>query len=441
MQDKYPVFLNVKRLLEKTLCLDLDVKRCYIPEKLQRDLSMLENKKIVLGITGGIAAYKSAELTRALIKEGAKVKVIMTRSAREFITPLTLQTLSQGPVYTDMFVPANPYEIEHIALAKWADALVVAPASGNLIGKVASGIACDLLTTTIMAQNKPTLICPAMNDQMLANPIVQDNVRKLRQFGYTVMESGVGELACKTSGSGRLPEIPEIVQNIEALLTSRDFAGEQILITAGPTEEPIDPVRFITNQSSGKMGYALALAAWQRGAQVTLISGPTKLSPPPVAQIVFVRTALEMHQAVMDHFSRATVIIKAAAVADYRPQAASPEKIKKDAGMSRIELIRNPDILAEIGKKDKKCFLVGFAMETQDLLANAKQKLAQKNLDMIVANNLREEGAGFQTDTNIISIIDRSGKVFQLDKMTKKDAAHRILDHIQTLHKMKGPRE
>lgn len=403
---------------------------------------MLENKKIVLGITGGIAAYKAAELTRALIKAGAQVRVIMTRSAAEFITPLTMQTLSKGPVYTEMFAPTDQYDMAHIALADWADAFVIAPATGNVIGKAASGIADDLLTTTLMAQNKPALICPAMNDRMLANPVVQDNIRKLKKFGYTVMESAVGELACKISGSGRLPEIPDILDALETLLTPKDFAGESVLITAGPTEEPLDPVRYITNASSGKMGYALAEAAHQRGAKVTLISGPTKIKPPPVEKLIFVRTALEMYQAVMDAYAKATVIIKAAAVADYRPKSEALEKIKKDQGLTGIELTRNPDIIAAVGAKKKKGILVGFAMETEDLLANARRKLIRKNMDMIVANNLREAGAGFKTDTNIITMIDRNGKTIALDKMTKKDAAHRILDHIKTLKpKKKGAKK
>jgi len=403
---------------------------------------MLENKKIVLGITGGIAAYKAAELTRALIKAGAQVRVIMTRSAAEFITPLTMQTLSKGPVYTEMFAPTDQYDMAHIALADWADAFVIAPATGNVIGKAASGIADDLLTTTLMAQNKPALICPAMNDRMLANPVVQDNIRKLKKFGYTVMESAVGELACKTSGSGRLPEIPDILDALETLLTPKDFAGESVLITAGPTEEPLDPVRYITNASSGKMGYALAEAAHQRGAKVTLISGPTKIKPPSVEKLILVRTALEMYQAVMDAYAKATVIIKAAAVADYRPKSEALEKIKKDQGLTGIELTRNPDIVAAVGAKKKKGILVGFAMETEDLLANARRKLIRKNMDMIVANNLREAGAGFKTDTNIITMIDRNGKTIALDKMTKKDAAHRILDHIKTLKpKKKGAKK
>ena len=401
---------------------------------------MLENKKIVLGITGGIAAYKAAELTRALIRAGAQVRVIMTKSAMKFITPLTMQTLSQGEVYTDMFAPTDQYDMAHIALADFADAVVIAPATGNVIGKIASGIADDLLTTTVMAQNKPILICPAMNDKMLANRIVQDNILKLKKYGYTVMDSGVGELACKTSGSGRLPEIPEILQAVEFLLTPKDFAGERVLVTAGPTEEPLDPVRFITNRSSGKMGYALARAAHQRGAKVTLISGPTKIPPPPADQIIYVRTALEMYRAVMEHYEKATVILKAAAVADYRPKAEAREKIKKDKGIPGIELTRNPDIIAAISAKKGKSILVGFAMETQDLLANARQKLLKKNMDMIVANSLREEGAGFETDTNIITIIDRNGKTIALEKMTKIDAAHRILDHVKMLSRKKAIR-
>ena len=408
-------------------------------EKQRSERRMLKNKKIVLGITGGIAAYKSAELTRAFIKAGAEVKVIMTQSATEFIAPLTLRTLSRNPVYADMFEDAEPYDMAHIALAEWADAFVVAPATGNVIGKIASGIADDLLTTTLMAENRPTLICPAMNDKMLANAFVQENLRKLAGAGYRVMQSGVGELACNAAGAGRLPEIPEILDEMEALLTVQDFAGEKVLVTAGPTQEPLDPVRYITNHSSGKMGYALAKAAHQRGAQVTLISGPTRIVPPKVETVVFVRTAQEMHRAVMDAWTKASVIIKAAAVADYRPRVAAGEKIKKDRGLSGIELVRNPDIIADIGAKKKKGVLVGFAMETEDLLDNARRKMIRKNMDMIVANNLRDDGAGFEGDTNIITILDRLGHTVALDKMTKQDAAHRILDHIRSFKSKKGP--
>ena len=394
---------------------------------------MLANKKIVLGVTGGIAAYKAAELIRALIKSGAQVKVIMTKSAKEFITPLTLQTLSQNQVYTDMFVPVDKYEMAHITLAEFADAFVIAPATANIIGKIASGIGDDLLSTTIMAQEKPTLICPAMNDKMLANPIVQKNINKLKKFGYTVMESAEGELACKAKGKGRLPEIAEIVEAIETLLTPKDFAGVKILITAGPTEEPLDPVRFITNLSSGKMGYALAVAAHRRGAEVTLISGPTNLPLPPVEKIIRVRTAKEMHKAVMDNYKKAAIIIKAAAVADYSPQISAAEKIKKDKKTLSLELKNNPDIIADLGRNKGGRILVGFAMETQNLLVNARGKLKKKNMDLIVANNLREEGAGFRTDTNIITIIDRTGKAESFDKITKIEAADAILDRVKKI--------
>jgi len=401
---------------------------------------MLANKKIVLGITGGIAAYKAAELVRALIKTGAQVKVIMTKNAQEFITPLTMQTLSQNRVYTDMFVPADKFDMAHIELAEFADAFVIAPATANIIGKIACGIGDDLLSTTIMAQNKPTLICPAMNDKMLANPVVQENISKLKNLGYVFMESAEGELACKTKGKGRLPDIEDIVEAITNLLTPKDLKGSKILITAGPTEEPLDPVRFITNLSSGKMGYALATAAQRRGADVTLVSGPTHLPPPPAAKIIKVRTAKEMYQAVMDHYVNATVIIKAAAVADYCPSTTAAEKIKKDKKNISLELKNNPDIIAEVGKHKGNRILVGFAMETQNLLVNATEKLRKKNMDLIVANNLREEGAGFRTDTNVITIIDRDGKTEALGKMTKMEAADAILDRVKKIMK-KGNRK
>jgi phosphopantothenoylcysteine decarboxylase/phosphopantothenate--cysteine ligase len=399
---------------------------------------MLKNKKIVLGITGGIAAYKAAELTRALVKEGAQVKTIMTKSAVEFVTPLTLQTLSQNQVYTDMFVPTDQYDMAHIALAEFADVFVIAPATANIIGKIASGIGDDLLSTTIMAEAKPTLICPAMNDKMLSNPIVLENINKLRKFGYVVMDSAEGELACNTTGKGRLPDILEIVEEIKTLLTPKDFNGVKILITAGPTEEPLDPVRFITNLSSGKMGYALALAAHRRGAEVTLITGPATLPLPPVKTIIKVRTAKQMHKAVMNNYKKAKIIIKAAAVADYCPKVMAMEKIKKNKKTLCLELERNPDIIAQIGKNKGNRVLIGFAMETQNLLANAVKKLKEKNMDLIVANNLKEEGAGFRTDTNIITIIDRTGKSESFGKMTKIEAAGEILDRVKKIMNRKS---
>ena len=394
---------------------------------------MLKKKKIVLGITGGIAAYKAAELTRALIKEGAQVKVVMTKSATEFITPLTMQTLSQNQVYLDTFVPAEKYDMAHIALADFADAFIIAPATGNIIGKIAAGVADDLLSTTIMAAGKPVLICPAMNNKMLTNPIVQDNLSKLQEHGYFIMESAVGELACKTQGSGRLPEITDIIEEIKSLLTPKDFLNEKVLITAGPTQEPLDPVRFITNLSSGKMGYALATAARRRGAEVTLISGPTFLPPPKVEKIINVRTAREMHKAVMENYKKAKIIIKAAAVADYRPKEISGQKLKKTKESLTVEMKTNPDIIEEIGKNKEGRIVVGFAMETQNLLANAREKLKKKNMDLIVANDVCKEGAGFQSDTNIVTIIDKKGKTETLKKMTKLEAADEILNRVKIL--------
>jgi phosphopantothenoylcysteine decarboxylase/phosphopantothenate--cysteine ligase len=399
---------------------------------------MLKGKKIVLGICGGIAAYKSAELTRALIKEGVQVKVVMTKGAMEFITPLTLQTLSNDMVYTDMFAPAAKYDMAHITLAEFADAFVIAPATGNIIGKMACGIADDLLSTTIMAADKPTLICPAMNDKMLANPIVQDNINRLKKYGYVVMDSATGELACKTKGAGRLPDIPSIVEEIDGLLTPKDLTGEKILVTAGPTEEPLDPVRFITNLSSGKMGYALARIAHRRGAEVTLITGPSNQPLPQVHKVIRIRTAQEMYKAVLENFKKSSIIIKAAAVADYCPAVRAKEKIKKGSGPLSLTLERNPDIISEICKIKSDRIIVGFAMETQNLLANAREKLKMKNMDLIVANSLREEGAGFQTDTNVITIIDKSGKAESLPKMTKIEAAEEILNRISDLTARKG---
>lgn len=406
-----------------------------------RQKNMLENKNIVLGISGGIAAYKAAELVRALIKAGAQVKVIMTQAAMEFITPLTMQTLSRNQVYTDMFVPADQYDMAHIALAEFADAFVIAPATANIIGKIASGIGDDLLSTTIMAQDKPTLICPAMNDKMLAHPVVRENIAKLKKIGYAVLDSAEGELACKTLGKGRLPDVADIVDAVKSLLAPKDFDGMKILITAGPTEEPLDPVRFITNLSSGKMGYALAAAAHRRGADVTLITGPTSQPLPVVKKTVSVRTAKDMHRAVLSEYKKVNIIIKAAAVADYRPKVTAEEKIKKDGKTITLEMERNPDIIADIGKKKGNRILVGFAMETENLLANARAKLEKKNMDLIVANNLREKGAGFRTDTNVIRIIDRAGNVESPGIMTKMEAADVILDRVGQLLKKKRIRK
>ncbi|HPX56028.1 MAG TPA: bifunctional phosphopantothenoylcysteine decarboxylase/phosphopantothenate--cysteine ligase CoaBC [Syntrophales bacterium] len=394
---------------------------------------MLKGKNVLLGMTGGIAAYKTGELIRECIRRGAHVKVVMTEHAREFMTPMTVQTLSQNPVFTDMFSLIKDFDIAHISLAEFADIAVIAPATANVIGKIASGIADNLLTTVVMATKAPVLICPAMNMNMYANPIVQENISRLSTLGYRFVEPGYGELACKVTGPGRLAEVPEIMEAIETTLTDQDLSEERILVTAGPTREPFDPVRFISNHSSGKMGYALAKMAKRRGAQVTLISGPSALERPVGVRFISVSTAVEMRDAVMAHLERATVVIKAAAVADYRPAAVSSSKIKKKEGPLTIELVRNPDIVSEIGRQKGDRILVGFAMESENLVENAKAKLAAKRMDMIVANDLTQEGAGFQTDTNIIQILDRDGGIEALPLMDKGDVANRILDRIRAM--------
>lgn len=394
---------------------------------------MLKGRRVVLGVTGGIAAYKCAELTRELIRQGAQVKVIMTESAREFITPLTLQTLSGNPVYTELFTLIREQDIAHIALAEYAELMIIAPATANIIGKAAAGIADDLLTTVLMAVKAPVLFCPAMNTQMYAGPALQDNLRKLESWGYHILPPASGPLACKAEGQGRLPEVPEIVEAAVSVLTPKDLAGEHVLVTAGPTREPFDPVRFITNYSSGKMGYAVALQARRRGARVTLVSGPTSLPAPAGVEVVHVASAMEMRDAVLSRLAGVTAVIKAAAVADYRPATLREEKIKKKGGSLLIELERNPDIIREIGRKAGRRVLVGFAMESENLLENARTKMVEKNMDLIVANDLREEGAGFQCDTNVIKILDRKGNIEALPRMDKAEAAGRILDRVRDL--------
>ncbi|PKN05713.1 MAG: bifunctional phosphopantothenoylcysteine decarboxylase/phosphopantothenate--cysteine ligase CoaBC [Deltaproteobacteria bacterium HGW-Deltaproteobacteria-9] len=396
---------------------------------------MLKGKHILLGVTGGIAAYKSAELIRLFIKTGCSVKVIMTRHATEFITPLTLQTLSGNPVFMDMFSLIRDHDIAHIALAEEADVLVIAPATANIIGKMAAGLADDLLTTVALATKAPVLICPAMNTNMYENAVVRENMRKLASRGCRIMAAGEGELACKTEGSGRLPDIQDILDEVQILLTEKDLAGKRILVTAGPTREPFDPVRFITNYSSGKMGYALAIVARRRGAAVTLISGPTVLPVPSGVDFIPVSSALEMREAVMQHLKTADMVIKSAAVADFRPSTRADDKIKKKSGPLTLTLERNPDILAEIGKKKEGRILIGFAMESEDLVENAKAKLIKKNLDLIVANDVKQSGAGFQTDTNIVKILDRAGGIEELPLMDKMEVAARILDRAKQLFK------
>jgi len=395
--------------------------------------AVMKGKSILFGVTGGIAAYKSAELVRLFVRDGARVRVMMTKNAQEFITPLTLQTLSGHPVYRETFSLVRDFDIAHIALAEEADIVVIAPATANVIGKIASGLADDLLTTVVMATKAPVLICPAMNTRMYENVIVQENIRRLAERGYHLMEPGAGELACKSEGVGRLPDPPDILEAVLSILTVKDLAGETVLVTAGPTREPFDPVRFITNYSTGKMGYALAARARRRGASVILVSGPTALPVPEGVVFAPVSSAVEMRDAVMRNLKQATIVIKSAAVADYRPSVCAGEKIKKKNGLLSLQLERNPDIIAEIGKKKKNRILIGFAMESEALVENAKAKLLAKNMDLIVANDLKQEGAGFRSDTNIVKILDREGGMEELPLTEKADVADRILDRAKAM--------
>src|SRR5215813_11873485 len=403
---------------------------------------MWKDKTIILGVTGGIAAYKAAEIVRLLVKDGAIVRVIMTKNAQEFITPLTLQTLSGNPVSTETFSLTQESEIGHIRLADGADLIVIAPATANVIAKLAHGLADDLLTTVLLATTAPILIAPAMNVHMYAHPLVQENMRKLAGLGYGFVEPAEGFLACGYEGKGRLADPEDIVEEARARLTKKDLRGERVIVTAGPNAEPIDPVRFITNRSTGKMGFALARVAWRRGADVTLVSGPTALPPPRGVRFCPVRTAQEMRRAVWEYYPQATMVISAAAVADYRPAQVAPQKIKKKGeGNFTIELTRNPDILAELGQHKGDCLLVGFATETEEVLPNAVRKLRNKNLDMIVANDVTQEGAGFAHDTNIVTLIDRSERLETLPLMSKDEVAHTVYDRLLALKTRNGEPE
>jgi len=392
-----------------------------------------QQRMVVLGVTGGIACYKAVELVRLLVKNGFKVRVIMTRGAIEFVTPLTFQTLSGNPVATETFSLTQESEIGHINLADSADLFVIAPATANVIGKLASGIADDLLTTVLMATQAPVLLAPAMNIHMYENVIVQENLRKLRRVGYHIMDPAEGYLACGYEGKGRLPDPEKISDEIERLLRKKDLAGENFLITAGPSREPLDPVRYISNRSSGKMGYALARAALRRGATVALVSGPTALEPPSGARLIEVNTAAEMREAVLKEYPHSSAVIMAAAVADYHAVAPSGQKIKRGVGDLELRLIPNPDILKELGQNKDGKWLVGFAAETENLTANAQKKLREKNLDIVIANNVAEEGSGFDGDTNVGTIIDRTGAVRSLPLMSKDDLADCIYDHYLAL--------
>jgi phosphopantothenoylcysteine decarboxylase/phosphopantothenate--cysteine ligase len=400
-------------------------------------MTNLSGKTVVLGVTGGIAAYKAVELLRQLTRAGAEVHVIMTRAATEFVTPLTFQTLSGNPVSTELFNLYQEREIGHISLADRADLLVVAPATANVIGKIAGGIADDLLTTTIMATQAPVLLAPAMNVNMYQNPLYQENEARLRRHGYYFIDAESGSLACGWEGSGRLANPERIFDEVCAVLAPNDLAGETILITAGPTREELDPVRYITNHSSGRMGYDLARAARHRGARVILVSGPTCLEPPPGVELIRIESACQMHEAVMAQVVDCSVVIKAAAVADYRPVLRNGEKLKKQGDRLQLELEKNPDILAELGQLERRPLLVGFAAETTNLHAHAAAKLTAKNLDMIVANDVSQEGAGFHVTTNIARLLYRDGRTEALDLMSKPQLAELILDRIQELRQNK----
>jgi len=397
---------------------------------------MLQGKNIVLGVTGGIAAYKAIELLRLLTKAGASVHVIMTAAATEFVTPLTFQTLSGNPVHTEIFNLITEHEIGHISLADRADLFIIAPATANFIGKLAGGIADDLLTTTVMATKAPVLIAPAMNVNMYENPLYRENEEKLRRHGYLFADPVSGYLACGWEGKGKMQEPALIFEEALAALSTKDLAGLKILVTAGPTREEIDPVRYISNHSSGRMGYAIARAARIRGAEVTLVSGPVSLCPPQGVTLIDVVSAEEMKSAVLSIAGKSDVIIKAAAVADYRPATRESQKIKKKSGGESMLLVRNSDILAELGKA--KCpgqTLVGFAAETENLLKNASAKLEGKNLDLIVANDVSADGAGFNVETNIVRFIYRDGRSEELPVLPKETVADELLDRVVALRR------
>ncbi|KAF0221532.1 MAG: phosphopantothenoylcysteine decarboxylase / phosphopantothenate--cysteine [Geobacteraceae bacterium] len=396
---------------------------------------MLKGKEIILGVTGGIAAYKAVELLRLLTKAGANVHVIMTDSATEFVTPLTFQTLSMNPVSTSLFNLISEREIGHISLADRADLFIITPATANIVGKLAGGIADDMLTTTVMATKAPILVAPAMNVNMYQNPIYKANEEKLKSHGYLFVEPAKGMLACGWEGEGKLQEPRVIFEEALAALSPKDLTGERVLVTAGPTREELDPIRFISNYSSGKMGYAVAIAARRRGAQVTLVTGPACLDEPWGVDTVQVVSTENMREVVIKKAAESTIVIKSAAVADYRPKSRTGEKIKKNAEPLVLELVKNPDILGELGKTKGDRLLVGFAAETGDLLANAAKKLMEKNLDMVVANEIGLEGAGFNVDTNIVKLLFRDGRKEDLPLMGKIELADVILDRIVEIRK------
>ena len=396
--------------------------------------SMLKNKVVVVGVTGSIAAYKSAQLVSDLVKEGCEVHVIMTKNALNFINPITFETLTGRKCLVDTFDRNFEYSVTHVSLSQKADIFMIAPASANIIGKIANGIADDMLSTMVMAAKCPVLIAPAMNKYMFMNSIVQENIEKLKRHGYKIISPAVGRLACNDTGIGKLPNVDILIEHIKhEIANEKDYKGLKVLVTAGATQESLDPVRYITNHSTGKMGYAIAQAASERGAEVTLVSGEVNIKPPIFAELVKVKSAEDMFNAVKENLSESDAVIMAAAVADYTPDTYSNEKIKKSDSDMSISLKRTKDILKYAGenKRDKQV-ICGFSMETENLLENSRKKLEKKNCDIIAANSIKEKGAGFGTDTNIITLITKDS-VYELDKMSKYDAANIILDRIKQI--------
>lgn len=399
-------------------------------------MSILKGKNIVLGVTGGIAAYKSCELVRGLVKEGATVRVVMTKNAMEFVSPLTFQTLSGQRVAASTFDPDWESEIGHISLADGADLVIIAPATASFIGKMASGIADSLLSTVILATLAPVMVCPAMNVNMYGNPAVTDNIATLKKRGMIIMEPSEGSLACGWEGKGRLPDTEDIISEMEAVLTPKDMNKERVLVTAGATREFIDPVRFISNPSSGKMGYALAREARMRGAEVVLISGKCALKAPLGVRLIEAVSSDDMYRSVMELLDRSTIVIKAAAVGDYAPAAESASKLKKTEKEMTLKLKRTKDILKKVGEKKNRQIVVGFAAETDDLIPNAQKKLKSKNADIIVANDVGAPGAGFESDTNKVHLIYPDGRIEELPLARKSEIARTLLDRVMGLKKI-----
>ncbi len=392
-------------------------------------------KKVIIGVTGGIAAYKIPELARLFVRGGIDVQVVLTPAAAEFITPLTFQTLTGNPVYVEMYGDRTGERVRHVELLEKADLMVIAPATANTIGKMALGLADNLISTLYLAADCPVVVIPSMNVNMFRHPAVVANIEMLRKRGCHVMDPDEGELACGVYGSGRMPEPYDIFNFARRAVMTKDYQGIEVLVTAGPTREPLDPVRYISNPSTGLMGYSLARALSDRGAVVTLVSGPTHLRVPTGVKLVSVNTAAEMHEAVLSSFSRCRIVFKAAAVSDFRPAENWDEKVKKEKASMALQLASNPDILLELGKTKDDKILVGFAAETENAVQNAQDKLSRKNLDLIVVNNLKEPGCGFAVSTNRVSLIGRDGEVEEIPMMEKEELAHLILDRTAVLIK------